>query len=282
MPASRLSALLALLTFLSTVPAAAQRGTEMDDSQWLDSCRSGWGGWGGWGGDDNRGRACEVRVVPVRPARRALEIDGRENGGIRVFSWDGDSVRVTARIQATARDDAAARDLIKDLRVTSDGPRIQADGAHDRGRKESVSVSYVVYVPRRFDLQLDAHNGSLGVSGVAGKLDLRTTNGSVALVDVGGDVRAHTMNGSLNVQLAGDKWDGRGLDAETQNGSVRLAIPAAYAAHFEAGTVNGRMNTDFPITVQGRIGRSLSFPLNGGGAPIRAITTNGSVTLSRR
>ena len=84
------------------------------------------------------------------------------------------------------------------------------------------------------------------------------------------------------MQLAGDKWDGRGRDAETQNGSVRMAIPGAYAAHFEAGTVNGRMNTDFPITVQGRIGRRLSFPLTGGGAPIRAMTTNGSVTLSRR
>jgi len=49
-----------------------------------------------------------------------------------------------------------------------------------------------------------------------------------------------------------------------------------------AGTVNGRMNTDFPITVQGKIGRRLSLPLNGGGTPIRAITRNGSMTLSRR
>ena len=61
-----------------------------------------------------------------------------------------------------------------------------------------------------------------------------------------------------------------------------MGIPSAYAAQIETGTVNGRMTTDFPITVQGRIGRRLSLPMNGGGTPIRAMTTNGSVTLSRR
>jgi DUF4097 and DUF4098 domain-containing protein YvlB len=99
---------------------------------------------------------------------------------------------------------------------------------------------------------------------------------------VGGDVHARTQNGSLNVQLAGKSWDGEGLDAVTQNGSVRIAIPDAYAATLETGTVNGRINTDFPITVQGRISRQLSVPLNGGGRTIRAMTTNGSVRISRR
>jgi hypothetical protein len=99
---------------------------------------------------------------------------------------------------------------------------------------------------------------------------------------VGGDVRARTQNGSLNVQLEGVKWDGAGLDAETENGSVRMGIPSSYAAQIETGTVNGHMSTDFPITVQGTIGRRLSLPLNGGGTTLRAITTNGSVSLSKR
>jgi hypothetical protein len=84
------------------------------------------------------------------------------------------------------------------------------------------------------------------------------------------------------VRLAGTSWSGDGLDAVTQNGSVRLAVPASYAATLETGTVNGRINTDIPITVQGRISRQLSVPLNGGGKTIRAMTTNGSVNISRR
>ena len=112
---------------------------------------------------------------------------------------------------------------------------------------------------RKFDLRLEAHNGGIGVAGVTGTMSLETTNGSVNLVEIGGDVRAHT-----------------------QNGSVRMAIPSDYAAQIEMGTVNGRMSTDFPVTLQGRIGHNLTLPLNGGGAPIRAMTTNGSVSLTRR
>ena len=191
-------------------------------------------------------------------------------------------MRVTARLQSNARSDADARGLLKDVKIVVDGDRIRADGPREWGRNESWSVSYIVYVPRRFDLRLDAHNGSLGVDGVSGKMDLRTTNGSVSLVDLNGDVHAHTQSGSLMVQLAGTKWDGGGLDAETQNGGVRMYIPESYAATIETGTVNGGIHTDLPVTVSGRISRRLNLPLNGGGVTLRAVTTNGGVTLSRR
>jgi hypothetical protein len=255
-------------------PLVAQRAMT-SDAEWLDNCRNNWG--------DDRGRACEVREVPVRLTGRAIEIDGRQNGSIRVQGWDGSVVKVTARLQATAESDAAAQALLKDIRITSDGRRVSAEGPSDgRSYRSGWSASYVVMVPHNFDLTLDAYNGSLGVDGVTGRLDLNTHNGSVSLVDVGGDVHARTQNGSLNVQLAGSSWSGDGLDAVTQNGSVRLAVPASYAATLETGTVNGRINTDIPITVQGRISRQLSVPLNGGGKTIRAMTTNGSVNISRR
>jgi hypothetical protein len=86
----------------------------------------------------------------------------------------------------------------------------------------------------------------------------------------------------LRVDLTGARWEGTGLDAETQNGSVRLSVPDRYAALLETGTVNGRINTEIPITVQGRISRRLSVPLNGGGPTVRALTTNGSVTIASR
>ena len=277
MRSNHLTALVVIALASPALSLAAQRNNrDSDDARWLDECRN------GWNGNSDRGRACEVRAVPLHLTRRALDIDGRENGGIHVDGWDGDSVRVTARIQANARDDAGARDLLRDVRIKTDGRSIVSESPRSWGRNESVSVTYMVQVPRRFDLRLEAHNGGIGVAGVTGRMTLETTNGSVNLVEIGGDVRAHTQNGSLNVQLAGTKWDGRGLDADTQNGSVRMAIPGDYAALIETGTVNGRMSTDFPVTLQGRIGGTLSLPLNGGGAPIRAMTTNGSVSLTRR
>jgi hypothetical protein len=264
-----------LLAALPSIAVAQRRYTVSGDAEWLDNCRNNWNG-------DERGRACEVRQVPLRLTGRALEIDGRQNGSIRVEGWDGDSVRVTARLQASASSDREADALLKSVRITADGRRVNAEGPNDEGHyRSNWSASYVVWVPRRFDLSLEANNGSLGVHGVSGRIAMRTTNGSVALSEVGGDVRARTQNGSLNVELAGSAWDGTGLDAQTQNGSVRLAIPERYAATLETGTVNGRISTDFPITVQGRISRHLTLPLNGGGKSVRAETTNGSVRITR-
>ena len=108
-------ALLVVALALSAAPLSAQRSTDTDDSRWLSECRS------GWNGDSDRGRACEARNVPVKLSGHALDVDGRENGGIHVVGWDGDSVRVIARIQASARDEAAARDLITDVKIVVDG-----------------------------------------------------------------------------------------------------------------------------------------------------------------
>lgn len=270
-------ALAAVIVLAVGTPLHAQRRSFDDDAEWLSNCRS-----GNWYGDADRGRACEVRPVAVRLSGRSLEVDGRQNGSIRVRAWDGDSVRVTARLQANADSDDGARDILKEVRIVTDGRSVRAEGPGSRRDHEGWSASYVVWVPRRFDLSLEATNGALGVDGVSGRLDLRTTNGSVALTDVGGDVHARTQNGSLNVQLVGTGWDGAGLDAETQNGSVRLAVPSDFKAQLETGTVNGSIQTDFPITLQGRISRRLSVPLNGGGKTIRALTTNGTVRISRR
>lgn len=163
MRTSRLSAFVTVAVMAGALPAFAQRSSDFDDSRWLQNCRD------GWNGNDDRGRACEVRAVPVRLSGRALDVDGRENGGVRVVGWDGDSVKVTAHIQANARTDGDASDLLKAVRITVDGKRISAEGprlSSDRGRdwrgdRENWSVSYVVFVPRRFDLRLDANNGGL-------------------------------------------------------------------------------------------------------------------------
>jgi hypothetical protein len=271
---ARTLAVLALLVSPSILHA--QLGQEERDADWLERCRR------DGSGSDDRGRACEVRAVPVKLSGRSIAIDGEQNGGIQVMGWAGDSVKVTAHIQAQARTDAVAQSMLSNIHVVADGRGVRSDGPSTSYDDEAGwSVSYVVYVPRRFDLDLEAHNGSLGVSGVSGKLDLRTVNGSLAVSEIGGDVRAHTRNGSLNVKLAGNAWDGSGLDAETRNGAVRLSLPTSYAASLEVGTVNGPIHTDIPVTVSGRITRELNFALGGGGKPIRVHTTNGPVTISR-
>jgi hypothetical protein len=269
-------ALATLLLAATTLAAQSSRRSE-SDAEWLEQCRS----------RDNYGNrwdahACEVREVSVRRDVRSLVLDGASLGGISVTGWDRDSVHVSARMLAYASTQARAEQSLKDVRISAEGGTIRAAGAGvDDGDHNRLSVSYDVYVPRHMDLDLRAHNGGLRVDGVTGRMSLDTHNGGISLRGTGGDVRAHTQNGGLSVHLEGTKWEGTGLDAETQNGGVRLVVPEKYSARLETGTVNGGIRTDIPITVTGRISRRISLTLGAGGAPVRATTTNGGVIIER-
>jgi DUF4097 and DUF4098 domain-containing protein YvlB len=144
-------------------------------------------------------------------------------------------------------------------------------------------VSFIVMVPRRTDLSLATENGPLSVTDVTGKMDLSTHNGPLSLSGVAGDVHAHAQNGPLSVRLTGTRWEGTGLDAETQNGPAVLRIPDDYNAKLDFGTVNGPMDIGFPITVtiNGRITDRISTTLGSGGAPVRVVTTNGPMSVRR-
>ena len=70
------------------------------------------------------------------------------------------------------------------------------------------------------------------------------------------------------------------MDVSTTNGGVIMSVPENYSAHIETGTVNGGVNTDFPVT--GRITRQIALNLGSGGATVRAMTTNGGVHLKKQ
>ena len=110
---------------------------------------------------------------------------------------------------------------------------------------------------------------------------METTNGGISIQNLAGDVKGRTTNGGLSVELTGKMWKGDGLDLRSTNGGIDLAIPAKYSAELETGTVNGGIEVDFPITVQGRIGRSLKATLGDGGPRVRVKTTNGGVHIHR-
>jgi hypothetical protein len=256
---------------LAAAPLAAQRGADdrRSDEEW---CRN--------RNDGDRATHCEVRDLTL-DARRQLRVDGRSNGGVRVEAWNRNTIQVRARVQANAGSASDARELVSAVRI-DEGPVLRAEGPSDLGRRESWSVSYEIMVPRNTDLEIEASNGGIDVVGVNGTLELTTVNGGIHLASVAGDVRGRTSNGGVAVELSGDRWEGRGLDIETSNGGVRLLIPQGYSASLETGTVNGGVEIDFPVTLQGRIGRQLRTELGRGGAPIRVMTTNGGVSIRQR
>src|SRR5215468_9470431 len=265
---------LALLC-LACGSAFAQRGGREDrgkEERGL-SCNDNWGG--------DRASHCVIKEQTVAATTGTITVDGRKNGGVTVKGWDRNEIFVRAKIQTWADTDAEAQALAGQVRIETGGANIYAEGPETKGHL-GWAVSFEVYAPRNSNLSLKAHNGGIGVSDVRGQIEFNTMNGGVSLRRLAGNVKGQTMNGGLSIDLAGNGWDGEGMDVMTTNGGVSMSIPENYSARLETGTVNGGVKTDFPITLQGEVKRELSLDLGAGGQTIRAMTTNGGVSIKRK
>jgi len=230
--------------------------------------------------NSHRGWHCEVREFEMSP--RAFDaVDAGPNGGIEVMGWGRNDVRVLAKVEGWARHDDIAADLVSEVHIDTRASALKADGPRATGR-EGWSVSYRISVPQKFDLDLSTVNGGISIEDVSGRIEFNATNGGVALTEIGGDVRGRTTNGGLKIYLSGNRWDGTGLDVRTTNGGITFVLPEDFNAELESATTNGSLSVDFPITVSGRIDRRLRTQLGSGGPLLRAVTTNGGVTIKKR
>lgn len=273
----RLVLAFASLVLLAAPPLHAQRHRGMTDTtDWLDDCRDGKHRWD----DGDRSRSCEVRRSAIAATKGHVSIDGGQNGGIRVIGGDADSMVVVAMIQATAASDAEAAALARQVQIEVTPTSVRATGPgsdYDR----HWYVSFDVILPRGADVSATTHNGGVYLQGLNGKVEARAVNGPLSVYDMSGDVTGRTQNGPINAELRGSKWVGTGLDLQTTNGPVVLNIASGYNAHLETGTVNGPMQIDFPVTIQGRISKRFSVDIGSGGPTVRAITTNGPVVVRK-
>jgi hypothetical protein len=232
-----------------------------------------------WG--NNRIGLCEVRELTFSSGG-SLTVDASPNGGIDVEGAQRYDIQMRARVVATAETEERARQILSAVRVEPGGDRLAAEGPEGLGRRESWHVSFELSVPAQMNLSLRTVNGGLAIRDVEGRLEFTTTNGGVKLTNVGGDVRGRTTNGGVDIVLDGASWRGEGMNVQTTNGGVKIAVPDDYSARLHLATQNGGMNSDFPLTVSGRLDRGIDATLGAGGAPIRVTTSNGGVRLLKK
>ncbi|MCK5408410.1 MAG: DUF4097 family beta strand repeat protein [Candidatus Krumholzibacteria bacterium] len=264
---------LATLVALAVLPqtgAVADKWTIIDDDDWCDE------GW--W---DRSEHVCEIRETTIKADWETIRVDAGVNGGITVEGWNKNEIRIRAKIKAWDRDEDDAREIMDEIEIKTSNETIIAKGPKLRGSKRGWAVSYEVMVPRKSNLDLETLNGGIGIEDVEGEIEAEAVNGGLRLSQLAGDVDVHTTNGGVSVELHGKKWNGRGLDASTTNGGVKVWIPEDYNAELETGTVNGSVDFDFPITVQGKISKKIKATLGDGGPKIRVTTTNGGVRLKK-
>jgi len=260
--------IVAMLTALLAVPAKGETWKVVDDDDWCDTS-----------GDT---RLCEIREATLE-GRDDLSVI-TVNGSIRVEAWDGDEIRVLARIQVKGDD---AEETMGKVEILTDDGDIHATGPKKKGWSRisgdrAWRVSYRIQVPAGIELDVKTTNGAIAIHGVDGDIEFKTTNGGVKVIDAGGNVEGSTTNGGVYVGLDPGNWDGEMVDLETTNGGIEVELPDEIDARIEARTTNGGVRVAHPVTIEKSSRTRLNGTIGDGGKVLlRAKTTNGGVSFTR-
>ena len=262
----------ALAVACSSLSAAAQTAPE---PQFKIGCQD-----GNWSGNNDENKHfCETRdLTMTAPTGQPLTIDGGANGGITVHGWSGPNVRIRAKVQSWANSDAEAQSRVKSVTISTANNTLRANGP---SQDEHYSVSYEVFVPRQTALALNSVNGGISLDNMQSDIRFRAVNGGVSLTSLGGQVTGQTVNGGLNITLTGSKWDGKGLNVETTNGGIHWKLPQDYSAQLFTSTNMGGIRAGLPVAKSGFMHKEVVASLGKGGAPVKAVTTNGGITVNQ-
>ncbi len=126
------------------------------------------------------------------------------------------------------------------------------------------------------NVELRTSGGGILADTIRGDVDANTSGGDVRLLNVDGKIRGSTSGGNVRCSLAGSN---RGISAKTSGGDIELTLPRAATGNIEASTSGGGITSDLPVTATIMKNDRLNGTLNGGGEPIEARTSGGSIRL---
>jgi hypothetical protein len=184
----------------------------------------------------------------------------------------GDADRIVVRGTATVRwgmsVPATAYELVK--RVAADPP-IQQEGNIVRLRppsgaeeQRSMTVAYDVLVPRGTIVTTNSDSGATTVSGVLGRVSIRTNSAAITVRDLGGEAEVATGSGDVDVDtVAGD------LSVSTSSSPIRVRnLGAGLRVRTQSGAVEGTFRGQGNVDV------------GTGSSAIELVGVNGALTAT--
>ncbi len=256
-----------------------------------------------------------ISIVALFPAAAALALVPRATAAQGEFHWTGQVARgkaieikgVTGDVRAVAGSRDVEVTAVKHARrsdpdevkievvqhedgVTicavypSDGRRENTcdprDGGHMNVHDNDVAVDFTVRVPAGVRFIGNTVNGNVAAADLSSDVEANTVNGSIR-ISTAGFAEAQTVNGEIVASLGRATWNDA-LEFRTVNGGITLDLPAGLSTEARATTVNGDIQTDFPLMVPGRLGpRSLRGTIGNGGRRLALETVNGSIRLRK-
>lgn len=207
------------------------------------------------------------------------------NGTVTIRTWDRPEIRIEGEKRAKSGEELkliAVNIDLTDTRLALKTEFPKRSGFFLFGSNVRGHVQLTLTVPATARLSdIATTNGSIAIEGARGPLRAHSINGRVTATDLAGDSSLQTVNGSINAGFA-TVSRGQKISARTVNGSATLAFPQDASFTFRGRSVNGSINCDFPLRLEGKTSRTgLSGTIGDGAASLEANTVNGSIRVKQ-
>jgi putative adhesin len=164
------------------------------------------------------------------------------SGSIHLTGQDVDHAHVMATIHARATTEEQAQELADQVEIRfqqqGDKVTIKADRPPQQ-RRQSISISYQIVVPRQTHVHCSSASGSLNLADLNGNLDAHAASGSIEAAHIQGSVRLSSASGSAHCEDVA----GGDVQLSAASGSVRLADASEIGVcdlHAASGSVQAR------------------------------------------
>ena len=217
-------------------------------------------------------------------------------GAIKVVGYNGNEIRVSSpttppqkKTQSSSGLKRIANGSMK-LTITEENNQVKiSTNSHQR-------ITYVIEVPRKFDLKLAMVNGGkMEIENIEGEIEASNVNGSIIAKKISGAMLANTVNGRIVVDFDQIKpntpMSFRGL-----NGKIDLTLPKSTKATFKMRSDRGDIFSDLDMAIEDKptvvrkgdrkkkiiVSKWVMGKLNGGGATFTLKNMHGNIYIREK
>jgi len=232
-----------------------------------------------------------------------LTVSGAPAGSITIEGWNRSELEVEASIELQAPT-AADLDLLASVNTfiidaDVDHMRILTGGTHDRAFMKKTfknfpkaliglpwKIDFHIKVPALTDLDIDAGNGPISLSGVEGALHLNAVNSDANLSLTGGLVSVLVQRGTVNLRIPARSWHGLGAEFKIAAGKLNVELMPGFSADLNGvvlglGAIAVTAPDVKPRERDGITARSMRARAGAGGATLAFTVADGTIEIKQ-
>lgn len=201
------------------------------------------------------------------------------NGSVEIVAWDKNEISLEAEKSARNEEFLQRLQIVIEHSPSKLVVKTHVEKMWKFWDNAQASVRYKLKVPAGVSLEkIDVVNAAIVVRGVQGFVNLDTVNGSIDAEGLASGGTFDTVNGSIRASFSRVRPEDM-IDLDTVNGSCAVTLPKDSAFSLKAGSVNGGISCDFPVTIAKKGRNTLTGTVNGGGASVVLDSVNGGLSV---